>query len=402
MENAAVEKEVHRPLSFRRLIGTGISAKLLVDIGQQIFNPFLPVIAGGLGITVVTLGQLVGLRSLMGIFAPLFGVAADRTSYRLVIRLALLLNAAGFLLLGFSQGMWMTVVAMILAGLGTSAFIPNLQAYVSGHLPYSIRARGLGMIEYSWALTGIVGLSLVGILIQLTNWRVPFFLLALGMVIMSFVFGAMPAVQGAHVPPPPEGQSSRRSPIAFFRIEQNALSTYFTILAGGLCYFAAMQLFIAHGAWLQEQYGLTPALLGLVAFVFGWFDLAASVSVSLFTDRIGKRRSVILGIIGSLIGYIVMPFFNAGVFLVVAAIAVTRMFFEFSIVSYFPLLSEQAPAQRGKVMTFGSAFALIGGTIAGFSGPWLLVNVGVAGLTWVSAAAVAVALVVVLLLVHEA
>ena len=64
-----------------------------------------------------------------------------------------------------------------------------------------------------------------------------------------------------------------------------------------------MQLMIAHGAWLQEQYGLTPALLGCVAFVFGWFDLAASVSVSLFTDRIGKRRSVMLGIIGSLIGY---------------------------------------------------------------------------------------------------
>ncbi len=203
VENVAVETEAHQPLTFRRLIGTGIGAKLLVDIGQQIFNPFLPVIAAGLGISVVSLGRLVGLRSLMGIFAPLFGVAADRTSYRLVIRWALLLNAAGFLLLGLSQGMGMTVVAMILAGLGTSAFVPNLQAYVSGHLPYSIRARGLGMIEYSWALTGIVGLSLVGILIQLTNWRVPFFLLALGMVIMSFVFGAMPAVQGAHALPAP-------------------------------------------------------------------------------------------------------------------------------------------------------------------------------------------------------
>ena len=63
------------------------------------------------------------------------------------------------------------------------------------------------------------------------------------------------------------------------------------------------------------------------------------------------------------------------------------MFFEFNIVSHFPLLSEQAPAQRGKVMTLGSAFSLIGGTVAGFTGPWLLVNVGVAGLAWVSATA---------------
>jgi predicted MFS family arabinose efflux permease len=338
----------------------------------------------------------------MGIFSPLFGVAADRTSYRLVIRVALLLNAAGFLLLGLSQEMWMTVAGMILAGLGTGAFIPNLQAYVSGHLPYSIRARGLGMLEYAWALTGIVGLSLVGVLIELTNWRVPFLLLAVGMVIMSFVFGAMPAVQGVHAPAAPPVRGNGWSPVAFFRIEQNALSTYSAILAGGLCYFAAMQLFIAHGAWLEEQYGLSPAQLGLVAFVFGWFDLAASVAVSLFTDRIGKRRSVIFGIVGSVIGYLVMPYFNVELVLAVAAIGVTRMFFEFSIVSYFPLLSEQAPAQRGKVMTFGSAFALIGGTIAGFSGPWLLVNLGVAGLTWVSAVAVATALVIVLLLVREA
>jgi hypothetical protein len=53
-------------------------------------------------------------------------------------------------------------------------------------------------------------------------------------------------------------------------------------------------------------------------------------------------------------------------------------------------------------MTFGSAFALIGGTVAGFTGPWLLVNRGVSGLTWVSAVAVATALVIVLLLVREA
>jgi predicted MFS family arabinose efflux permease len=391
----------HAPISFRRLIGTGIGAKLLIDIGQQIFNPFLPVIAAGLGVDVITLGRLVGLRSLMGVFAPLFGVAADRSSYRLVIRIALLLNALGFVLLGASENNWMTVGGMVLAGLGTSAFVPNLHAYVSGHLDYSIRARGLGMIEYSWALTGIVGLSVVGVLIEWTNWRVPFFLLAGGMLVMSFVFAAMPAARGAHAPPSASLSAGSWSPLSFFRIEENARSTYATIVAGGMCYFAAMQVIIAHGAWLEQQYGLGPAQLGLVAFVFGWFDLAASVAVSLFTDRIGKRRSVLIGIFGSLLGYLALPYFNVGVLPAVMAIAVARMFFEFSIVSYFPLLSEQAPAQRGKVMTFGSAFALLGGTAAGFSGPWLLVNLGVPGLSWLSAVTVAGALVIVLLLVRE-
>ncbi|MFN3332856.1 MAG: MFS transporter, partial [Caldilinea sp.] len=191
--------------SFRRLIGTSMAAKLIVDIGTQIFNPFLPVIAAGLGISVVELGRLVGLRSAVGIFAPVSGALADRHGYRIVIRAALLLNAAGFLLIGVSSAPWMVFLAMILSGFGISAFVPNLQAFVSSRLDYNLRARGLGMIEYSWALTGIFGLSAVGFLIAATGWRTPFFLLAAGMVVMSFVFGAMPGVQRTHRTPPEPG-----------------------------------------------------------------------------------------------------------------------------------------------------------------------------------------------------
>lgn len=394
-------------ISFRRLIGTGISAKLLVDIGVQIFNPFLPVIASGLGLTVIQMGQLIGLRSAMGLFAPVSGIIADRTSFRLVIRLALFVNAAGFFMLGLSHAPWTAVLAMMLAGLGASSFIPILQAYVSAGLPYNIRARGLGMLEYAWALTGIVGLSVVGLVIQFTGWRAPFFVLALGMVAMTFVFARMPAAHAAAPPTAaPRARPAHRGSLwvqvtGFFRLHENNRSTYATIVAGSLSYFAAMQLMVAHGAWLQSQYGLGPAQLGLVAFVFGWFDLAASVCVSLFTDRIGKKRSVLLGISGSLIGYATIPFLNLSVILATVSIAVTRMFFEFNIVSHFPLLSEQAPDERGKVMTLGSAVALLGGSLAGFTGPWLLVNRGVSALAWTSAAAVLVALCVVLIAVKD-
>ena len=48
-------------------------------------------------------------------------------------------------------------------GLGIACFVPNLHAYLSARLPYSLRARGLGMVEYSWALTGIIGAVALGI-----------------------------------------------------------------------------------------------------------------------------------------------------------------------------------------------------------------------------------------------
>ncbi|MFO7635403.1 MAG: MFS transporter [Caldilinea sp.] len=391
-------------LSFRRLIGTSMAAKLLVDIGAQIFNPFLPVIAAGLGISVVELGRLVGLRSAMGIFAPITGALADRLGYRLVIRAALLVTAAGFLLLAMSNATWMVVLSMVLTGLGMGAFVPNLQAFVSSRLVYNLRARGLGMIEYAWALTGIVGLSLVGLLIAATDWRTPFYLLAVGMVVMSFVFAAMPGIQRDRTTQSTGGHSElpwRQRLASIVVVPTNRRSAYATMLAGALSYFAAMQVMISYGAWLAEQYGLDPAALGMVAFVFGWFDLAASVSVSLFTDRIGKKRSVIIGIVGSLLGYLLMPFLNVAVIPVVVIIGVARMFFEFNIVSHFPLLSEQAPAQRGQVMTLGAAMSLVGATFAGFTGPWLLVTMGVPALAWSSAAVVTMSLAIVLALVKE-
>jgi predicted MFS family arabinose efflux permease len=384
-------------VSFRRLIGVGMSAKFIVDIGAQIFNPFLPIFAAGMGIDVITLGRLLGLRSAMGLLAPVAGALADRTSYRRVLRGALLLGAAGFFLLASSTNIWIITLAMLLTGIGGSSFVPTLQAYVSARLPYNIRARGLGMIEYAWALTGIIGLPLVGLLLQYVGWQAPLILLGVGMVVMALVFGAMPAARHNR----PAGSRPRSSVAGFFRLSSNARSAYGAILAAALSYFAAMQLMIAHGVWLQAEYGLSAAELGAVAFVLGFFDLAASVSVSLFTDRIGKRRSVLIGIVGSLVGYIVMPFFNVGVVAATLAIAVTRMFFEFNIVSHFPLLSQQSPPERGKLMTLGAAVSLVGATVAGFSGPWLYLTFGVRGLSAVSAVAVAVALVLVVTLVNE-
>lgn len=381
-----------------------MTAKLLVDIGVQIFNPFLPVIAAGLGMSVVELGRLVGLRSAMGVFAPVSGALADRHGYRLVIHSALLMSAAGFLLLGLSSAPWMVALGMILTGLGVGAFVPNLQAFISSRLAYNLRARALGMIEYSWALTGIVGLSAVGSLIAATGWRTPFFLLAAGMTMMSFVFAAMPGVQRSRPAPAAENpvrQSWLQRMAAVVVVHTNRRSTYATILAGALSYFAAMQVMIAHGAWLADQYGLEAAALGGVAFVLGWFDLTASVSVSLFTDRIGKKRSVLIGIVGSLLGYLLMPILNISLIPAVLIIAVARGFFEFNIVSHFPLLSEQAPVQRGRVMTLGAAVALVGATVAGFTGPWLLVNWGVPALAWSSAAIVTISLLTVYFLVQE-
>src|SRR5690606_32344385 len=158
METSVEERAAQSgDISFARLITTSISARLLIDISVQMFNPFLPIFATGLKTDVVTLGRVLSLRSLMGLLAPLFGSWADRYGYRRVMRIALITAALGLWIIGLSSNVFAALPGFILLGLALAGFTPTLQAYLSARLPYARRARGMGMLEYSWALTGIVG-----------------------------------------------------------------------------------------------------------------------------------------------------------------------------------------------------------------------------------------------------
>jgi predicted MFS family arabinose efflux permease len=374
-----------------------ILTRLLVDSSSQMFNPYLPIFAAGLGTTVVVMGRLISVRSATGLVAPLIGAYADRHGYRQVMRAGLLGAAIGLAVVGSSSSPAVAAIGMVIMGLGLTAFVPTLQAYLSARLPYHERARGIGMLEYSWALTGIVGLSLMGLLIEATNWRAPFFVLAVGILVMSWVFGALPSArEDRHSPVPPTphpARSGRRAGLAdFFRLGENASSAYSLIAASTATFFAAMLIMIVYGAWLADQYGLDPSGLGSVALLFGCFDLVASVSVSLFTDRIGKRRSVIFGTAGSLFGYLLIPWLNVGLIPAILATALARGFFEFAVVSNISLLSEQVPAMRGKVMTLGSAASLGASTIAAFAAPAIYTSTGIAGVATLSAGFAALSL----------
>jgi len=399
-------EQTSRGFTVRRLIGIGLFTRLLTDTGVQLFFPFLPMIAAGMGITPVALGRLVSLRSLMGLLAPLFGSLADRRGYRLVLRAGLLIAALGYAILGFSGGLPSALVGMVVAGVGTFAVGPTLQAYLSARLPYAQRARGLGVLEYAWALSGIVGLFLMGQLIAVAGWRAPLFVLS-GTLLLAFAYyrrlppASEDGRQAASAPPTRE----RTRPLAwlkgFFNLGPRRRSVWANLIAGGFIMFSGFHLFISFGSWLEARFGLGAAELGTVAFVLGLADLSASVSVSLIVDRLGKRRSVMLGAGAGAVGFLLLPAFDRGLYLAVLGLVLVRAAFEFTVVSNLPLLSEQAPAQRGKVMSLGAAVALLGPTLGGFTGPWAFEAFGVWGLSLIPAASLGLALLIVALWVSE-
>lgn len=395
--------------SFARLLTVSIVVRLVFDTGVQIFNPFLPIFARGMGITEVALGWLVGLRNVVGLIGPLFGTLGDKKSYQLVMVIGLTAGGAGSILVGISSSWLVAIIGMLIWGIGTAAFTPALHAYLSSRLPYAQRARGIGILEYSWALAGIVGLYTMGYLISWWGWRAPFMVLGLLMLVSMVVIALWLPSEASNLrfsetsdtssapPQPPLASTSRwarfASLLAFFDLGSNGLSAYANIAGSSLLFFGAVQLMITHGLWLQTEYAINAVQLGTVALLMGCSDLCGSISVSLFTDKLGKRYGVMLGAVGALLGYLALPFLNINIYTAVAGLAFARGSFEFGIVSNISLISEQIPQQRGKVLTLAGAANLLAGAAAGVSGPWMYQESGILGLVTLSAAATVLCLV---------
>lgn len=393
--------EVEAEISVNRLIFLGLVTRLVTDTAVQFFFPFLPVIAEGLRTNSVAVGRLVSLRSAMGLLSPVFGVLADRRGYRFTMRLGLLLGALGYLVVGLSNNLGLAAMGMVIGGLGTFAFVPTLQAYLSARLPFNRRARGLGTLEYAWALAGIIGLYLMGLLIDAYGWRVPLFLLS-GLMLVAFVgYGRLP---GARQPGGKAGAATRLSwqtVRAFFDLGHNRRSAWAVLLVASCNMLAAMNIFISYGTWLAREYRLGAVELGTVALILGVADLGGSVLMSLLGDKMGLRRGVIGGTILAIVGYGLLPLLNQGLVLAVSGLILSRFAFEFTVVGVIALVSEQAPDHRGKIMTLAAAAALLGSSMAGFIGPWVYETYRVAGLSLISTGIMGFSLVLLFFFVRD-
>lgn len=381
------------------LLGLGIFVKLLVDTGFQLFNPFLTIIAAGVGISAVSLGGLVGIRSFIGLSAPLIGIVADRIGYRKIMQISLVFSGTGLLISGFSQTFSLFAMGIILTGLGQAGFTPNIHAHVSSKLPYEKRAMGIGILEYSWALAGMVGLLGAGFLIEKFSWRSPFIVLGIALLTSSILLFSLPESETANREK--SRLSAKEKLFNFVNLGSNARSAWGSLFVQGFIMFALMHLMIIHGGWLVDEFGLSPAILGTVALIMGVADLTASVSVSLFVDKIGKKRSVAMGISGMILGFILLPFLRWSIVTAIIGLIIPRTFFEFSIVSNIALVSEQVPEQRGKMLSLNSAFGLTGITTASVLGPLNYYNFGINGLAIASMISAVIALLIHLLLVKE-
>ena len=368
----------------RSLIGVILSAtlcRILLNVARRFAYPFAPVLSRGLGVPLAAVTSMIAVNQATGVLGMLFGPLADRFGYRLMMMTAMGLLVSGMLAAGLAPHYGVVMVCLFLAGLGKNIFDPAIQAYAGENISFERRGLVIGVLEFSWAGSTLIGVPLIGLLIDRYGWRSPFFALAaaglLGLLALMLTVGREAGVRRFHSPGASMWQAWRR--IARHREAQGALGFVFFVSV------ANDNLFVVYGAWLEQSFRLSVVGLGLGTGLIGLAELLGEFMTATLADRIGLKLAVAGGLFTSMLTYLILPLAGRHFSLALAGLFVVFLVFEFTMVCFLSLATELMPLQRATMMSTILAAAGLGRVLGALIGGPVWMAGGIAGTAIASA-----------------
>lgn len=351
------------PSATRRLmwqVGVATLCRLFINTARRFPYPFAPAMSRGLGVPLDSITSLIAVNQATGIISPLFGPVSDRLGYRVMMLLGLGMMAVGMISVSLLPFYGMVMVALFLAGLGKSIFDPTLQAYLGQRVPYHRRGLVIGIIEFGWAGASLVGIPLVGVLIDRLGWQSPFWVLGgLGLFCLAALAGLIPAEDGQPL--------AAQHRLGFQMAWRQLLGSRAALGAAGFSFLMALandNLFIIYGLWLEQSFALSIVALGLATTVIGLAELIGEGLTASIADRIGLKRAIFGGLVLSALSYLALPLVGQTLPLALAGLFIVFLTFEFSVVTAISLFTEILPEARATMMSAAIAAMSVGRVIA--------------------------------------
>jgi DHA1 family inner membrane transport protein len=324
-------------------VATLTIARLTTNAVYRFAPPFVATIARGLDVELSEIGVALAVTELCGLASPLLGRIVDRRTRRWSMVSGLLGITIGAAVAGASTGIVMFTVGLFAVASSKIVFDVGLGTWIADHVPYARRGRVVGIVETSWALGLLIGVSALGLVAAVSSWRWSYVAGAGAVLAMAIAVsrraGTPVASEGAGTAAVP----TRRAPVGKMPMAGwLAVAGLFGLMSAAQC------VFITFGPWLEDEFGVTTVGLVAATFGIGVLELGASTTSAARTDRWGKERSVMLGaavmvpaglVLGALEQTLVPGLILLGTF--IAA-------FEFAIVSALPIGPTLVPGAPGR------------------------------------------------------
>ena len=374
----------------RRLVlqlGAAIVARLVLNTSRRMVYTFAPAFSRGLGVPLTAITSLIALNQATSLLGPVFGPLGDRWGYRMMMLIGLGLLSLGMLTGGLFPLYGVLALAVMLGGLAKILFDPAIQAYAGEQVPFRNRGLAIGLIEMSWAGSTLVGMPLVGLLIDQAGWRSPFLVLG-GFALLGL------ALVGILIPGDRRHTVATQSRATYRRVWRQIKRrpaiwgmfgfTFLTCLANDC-------IFVVYATWLESSFGLTVLALGTATIVIGVAELLAEVLVATLSDRVGLRQAAIGSMALVVLSNLLLPFIAHTLPLALGGLFLVFLTFEFSIVTTMSVFTEVMPRARGTMMSSNLSAAGAGRVVGSLVGGavWVMGGLLVNGLVATAASALA-------------
>jgi MFS transporter, DHA1 family, inner membrane transport protein len=338
--------------------------RMVLNTNTRMFYPFLAVFARGLGVDIAEISLAISARSFVGALNPFMAAVVDLRGRKA----GMLFGTLIFILANAIVVIWpvypVFFLSLILAMLGSFIVVFSIQAFVGDNVPYAQRGRVIAITEMGWSLSFILVIPVVGFLIARSGWMGPFPLLAgLGVVVFVLLARFLPADPARKVAINGVMQNLR-----FVLKSGPALAA----LMMGFLFTAANEVVnLMFGVWMEDSFGLQIMALGAASAVIGISELSGEGLTAVLVDRLGKERSILVGLVLNGLSAIALPLLGTSVAGGLIGLFFFYLTFEFTIVSSLPLLTEILPTARATLMGINIATFSLGRALGAFIAPQL-------------------------------
>jgi MFS transporter, DHA1 family, tetracycline resistance protein len=282
------------------IIGLGIIIPVLPELVKRLSGGDATRAASYYG----TIGAAYALMQFF--FSPVLGSLSDRFGRRPIILISLFGLGIDYLFQAFAPTIGWLIVGRVIAGIA-GASITTGNAYIADISTPETRARNFGLVGASFGIGFVLGPLLGGVLGGI-NIRLPFIVAAV-LVLVNFLYGVFVLPESLSKENRSKFSWLKANPVG--SLGQLAKYPLVAALAVAFIFISLAQsglqntwvLYTGYRfGWGEVLNGVTLALVGVMALVVQGFLIGP------ITKKLGERRTIIAGLVVSVIGFALYGF----------------------------------------------------------------------------------------------
>ena len=326
-----------------------VFARLVINISRRFPYPFVSAIGDSFSVSAGSIQNVIALTNGAGMLSPALGIISEHFGRkRVMVAMLLLMTLMSALGAAFADyGIF--VLVMFGFSIGKIIYDPTFQAYLGDVIPFSRRARVMGMSELSWALSLVIAAPVTGFLLDASSLQAVFVFLTLllgsGALALLVLVESDESADGHHE------RIRIINPLAAMRVVSGHAPAVSALLFS-LCLTISHEMFyINYGLWIEDSFGLALTALGAVTIVIAVAEVIGEFIVIGVADRVGPKRASMTGMLLGALCFFIIPSLAFSLPAAMFCIFVMFICIETAIVSALPLFTELLPKSRAVMMS---------------------------------------------------